>query len=197
MDQRVGVAGSTQQNKIYLIGHWSHLIISRTLPSNGQVLRTLFYNTCQVGKSVKDAATLTIKEVDIFWRKARIPTMPVHHCVDKLEKLYQEWSELQESASRPSATQKEKEEAFRSSLGDLFDVAHENALINMKEERKQFLLLQREKGRQRREKRLAVLQSARLGNSNTSKGWFSYLIYYFRYKIITCNFAHYYTTDTL
>lgn len=166
----------------------SHQITGTKLPSNGQVLRSFFYNMRQVGKSLRDAAALTTQELLVFWEKARIPTKQPQHCISKLEKLHDEWRKLHKNANRPGVTQKKKEDAFKSNLDDLFDVAHQDALASMCEEDKQFLLLQREKGRpgcmggvdmklmkreERREKRQAALLSARLANSNTTAvGWF-------------------------
>lgn len=139
---------SRQKDTIFLIGHMSHQITGSKLPSNCQVLRSLFYNIRQVKLNNKEAARLTIKEVLIFWEKAKIPTKDVQHCVAKLEKMYAEWRKLQKSAKRTaSATQTQKEKEFKSSFDDLFDVAHQDALTKTAEEDKQFLLLQREKGR--------------------------------------------------
>lgn len=172
---------SRQRDKIYLIGYMSHQITGCKLPSNGQVLRSLFYNMRQVKKTLAEAALLTVKEVLLFWDKGKIPTRQSNHCVKKLEKLYDEWRKLQKNANRPSASQNKKEEAFKSALDDLFDVAHQDALQDICEEDKQFLLQQREKGRpgcmagvdlrlvrreERRQNRIAALQSARLANLN-------------------------------
>uniref|UniRef100_A0A8D8XUC3 Uncharacterized protein n=1 Tax=Cacopsylla melanoneura TaxID=428564 RepID=A0A8D8XUC3_9HEMI len=141
---------SRQKDKIYLVGHMTHQITGSKLPSIGQVLRSLFYNQRHVKKSdIKESAKLTISEVLLFWEKAKIPTRQSQHCVSKLEKLYEEWRALQKSRLRVQSTrQKEKVEAFKSSLEDLFDIAHQDALAIMKvEEDKQFLLQQRQKGR--------------------------------------------------
>ena len=70
------------------------------------------------------------------------------NCQSKLEKSFEEWSLLKKNKGRPTATQKARENSFISSLDDLFDVAHADALNMMTiEEDKQFLLAQREKGR--------------------------------------------------
>ena len=55
---------------------------------------------------------------------------------------------MEKTAKRSiSPAQSKKVEAFKSSLDDLFDIAHQDALINTNEEDRQFLLLQRQKGR--------------------------------------------------
>ncbi|KAG8181006.1 hypothetical protein JTE90_024754 [Oedothorax gibbosus] len=63
------------------------------------------------------------------------------------EKLYEEWRKLQKNATRVSKSQDEKIKTFKSILDDLFDVAHQDALKNTSDEDRQFLILQRQKGR--------------------------------------------------
>lgn len=125
----------------------SHQITGSKLPSNGQVLRSLFYNTRQVKLSVKEAAKLTVQEVLLFWQKARIETRSFYHCITKLEKLHLQWQNLQKNANRKTKVQNTKIEKFKSCLDDLFDISHQDALETAAEEDKEFLLLQREKGR--------------------------------------------------
>lgn len=178
-------SSSRQKEMVYLIGHMSHQITGSKLPSNCQVLRCLFYNMRHVKLNIREAARLTIQEVVIFWEKAKIPTRQLYNCVIKLEKLYEEWRKLQRNANRlKSTTHNENVEAFKSILDDLFDIAHQDALKNTIEEDKQFLLLQRKKGRpgcmggvdinfvraeQRKEQRLAV-ELARLEKSKNIVG---------------------------
>lgn len=139
---------SRQKDKIFLIGYMSHQITGSKLPSNRQVLRSLFYNKRQVKLETRDAARLTIQEVILFWEKAKIQTKHLKDCIAKLEKLHEEWRKLQKNATRcVSVAQSIKVEAFKSSLDDLFDIAHQDALKNTNEEDRQFLLLQRQKGR--------------------------------------------------
>lgn len=176
-----------QQDRIFLIGHMSHQITGSKLPSNCQVLRSLFYNIRQVKLMTREAARLTAQEVVLFWEKAKIPTRHFKDCVAKIEKLYEEWRNLQKSASRSnSKAQNKKIDTFKSTLDDLFDIAHQDALKNITEEDKQFLLLQRKKGRpgcmggvdmkfvkveERREKRRAA-EMARLEKSRKTAGEF-------------------------
>ena len=39
-----------------------------------------------------------VKEVEVFWDNARIPTRKFQHCVEKLEALYNEWGVLQQTS---------------------------------------------------------------------------------------------------
>lgn len=57
---------------------------------------------------MKESAALVIREVSIFWQKARIPTRRKDHCVDKLLKLYDEWKGLQKNLTRTARKEKEK-----------------------------------------------------------------------------------------
>ncbi|ESO06019.1 hypothetical protein HELRODRAFT_160132 [Helobdella robusta] len=137
---------SRQKDKIYLIGFVTHQITGGKLPSNRQVLRSLFYNIREVKLNIKGAARLTIKKVFIFWEKARIQTKHLKDSVAKLEKLHEEWRKLQKNSNRTGPAQTEKEKLFKAILDDLFDIAHQDALQTATEEDKLFLLKQREKG---------------------------------------------------
>ena len=103
----------------------------------------------QVGLNFREAANLTLREVTLFWAKDKIPTqMPKHAIINKVEKLYKEWSNIQKSSSRKSKIQKERELAFKSKLEDLFDIAAADSVSQMtKTEDIQFLELQQQKGR--------------------------------------------------
>lgn len=141
------MASKVLRERIYLIGSYSFEINGSKLPSNLQVLKALFFNLRVVKLSVRNSAVLVVREIMIFWEKARIPTRLERNCIDQVEKLYDEWRLLQKHASRNTASHKEKENLFQSKFNDLFDIAHADALKIIKEEDRQFLILQREKGR--------------------------------------------------
>lgn len=61
------------KSQIYLIGHSSQQITGSKLPSNHQVLKSIFYNMRNVGLTFSDAAKLTLKEVFVFWEKGYLP----------------------------------------------------------------------------------------------------------------------------
>ena len=135
-------------DQIYLIGYAERQIVGAKLPSNIQVLRVLFSNMRKVKLSLRLSATLVIKEVEVFWEKARIPVRKLQRSIEKLEYLYKEWKNLNKSKNRQTATQKQKEIDFIDKFNDLFDIAHGNAIDMMEiEEDKQFLICQREKER--------------------------------------------------
>lgn len=135
-------------NKIFLVGHISNQIIGSKLPSIKQVLSVLFFNMRKVNLNLRDSAKLVIREVIIFWEKARIPVREEYHLLKKVESIYNEWRNLQKHSTRKSAKDRKNEEIFVNKLNDIFDIAHARALDIMKiESDKQFLIAQRTKGR--------------------------------------------------
>ena len=139
---------SRTKDKIFIIGYPAHQITGCKLPSNRQVLATLFYTLRTVKLDLRDSARIIIQEVLVFWGKARIPTKHVKDAITKLEKLHAEWRNLQKDQYKKTETAKNKIKEFASKLDDIFDIAHQDALAMMKsEEDREFLLKQREKGR--------------------------------------------------
>lgn len=137
-----------QKSAIYLIGYSSQQMTGSKLPSNLQVLKSLFYNMREVGLDLKEAARLTMQEVIIFWEKARLPYQMLKHCIPKVEKLYKQWRNLQKNKSRKSKGQEEKVLEYTSKFEDLFDIAAENALSKITNpDDRAFLTMQRQKGR--------------------------------------------------
>lgn len=65
---------------VYLVVPFTQRIMGSKLPSKRQVLQVLFYNIRAGGLNLKDAARLALDEVDIFWRKVRIPTQKSDRC---------------------------------------------------------------------------------------------------------------------
>lgn len=86
---------SSENHNIYLIGNISTQIYGDKLPSKLQVLRVLFFNIRELKLTLDDSAKLVIKEVAVFWEKARLPIQYNSRCVEKVKKLYQDWRDLQ------------------------------------------------------------------------------------------------------
>lgn len=137
------------RNRIYIVGGVKHSITGSKLPSNGDVLKTLFYNLRLRRLSLHDSIVLLCEEVLIFWKKARIPHQNPDKVQIKIKNLYEAWRNLQRNRLKQSEFLKTKAAEFRDSLDDLFDVASKDALSQIKiEEDKLFLMNQRKKGRQ-------------------------------------------------
>lgn len=98
--------------------------------------------------NARNSASLVIREVTIFWEKARIPTKQSQHCISKLLKMYGEWGDLQKNNKKDGSVFREREALFSNNLENLFDVSHADALSMVKiEEDWHFLLSQRQPGR--------------------------------------------------
>lgn len=139
---------STKKTTIFLVGNVSHQIVGSKLPSNRQVLAVLFYSIREVKLTVSESANLAVRECNIFWEKARIPTRSLPNNVKKLVKLYEVWRDLQKNSSKTQELHERRRHKFARELDSLFDIAHANAYEIMKiEEDKLFLQRQREPGR--------------------------------------------------
>lgn len=133
---------------IYLVGSMNSQIRTSKLPSKGDVLSVLFYNMRIVNLNLYSSASLVIDEVDVFWKKARIPTQNRSNCIIKLQGLYNTLRDLEKSKNRKSELQMQRESDFVEGLSDLFDIATSNALNDIKiPEDREFLIMQRQKGR--------------------------------------------------
>lgn len=132
---------------ICLIGIETSQIFGAKLPSNRQVLSTLFYNLRTVHKDIRESANLVIKEVEVFWEKSSIPTRQRYNSVTKLINLYKEYRNITKNSKRTSDTQRNYENIFSDKLDNVFDIASADALESTNLEAKQFLIAQREPGR--------------------------------------------------
>lgn len=136
-------------HRIDIIGRTSHQITGAKLPSLRQVLSVMFHNMRFVKLSARESAKLAINLAAIFWHQARIPIRAEARCIDKLEKEYDKWKNIQRTKpDKRSETKKKVAQEFGDRLDDLFDIAAGDALETIRiEEDKAFLLSQREKGR--------------------------------------------------
>lgn len=122
------MTSSRIRNNVYLLGNECSQITGSKLPSIKQTLLVFFYNLRVVKLNIRESARLAVREVVIFWEKARIPVQDIQHCISKLEKLYNEWRTVQKNTTKRTETQIRKEEEFTSKSNNLFDIAHANAL---------------------------------------------------------------------
>ncbi|XP_048504680.1 uncharacterized protein LOC125499694 [Athalia rosae] len=133
------------RQNIYLIGDVDTQIIGNKLPSKLQVLKVFFYHIRILEFKLRESAEICIDEVKVFWQKAQIPIKRKDHCIDQLLKLYEHYQLLQKSVRRDS--NKIKEDEFKSSLLNLFDITHANAALMVNENVMHFLTEQRKDGR--------------------------------------------------
>ena len=118
------------------------------LPSVRMALGFFLHHHLEMCETIRQSSAATVKEIAKFWHKARIPIRDAQNCQTKLERSFEEWRLLKKNKGRQSLSQRSREAEFTSRLDDLFDIAHADALSMIQiDEDRQFLLLQREKGR--------------------------------------------------
>ncbi len=133
--------------EIFLIGHEYSQIVGTKLPSVKQVLCVFFYNHCTLKLTIRESAALVVQETCIFWSKARIPVRKEQHCIEKVEKLYKDWQNLNKNKNKDQHIFRDREAIFTEALDNIFDIAHADVLTLIDDTKKAFLLSQREKGR--------------------------------------------------
>lgn len=101
-----------KDDEVFLIGYPSHQILGAKLPSNKQVLAVFFYNLRLAHLNLKESAMLVAQEVAVFYSKVRIPIPKMYNCSLKVERLYNEWKDVQRNSSRKNPAQNQKETAF-------------------------------------------------------------------------------------
>ena len=118
-------------------------ITGAKLPSKQQVLSYFLYQHLHLKEVVRTAASATVKKLEDFWNRARIPLKHKQDIIKKVEKLFAEWQALKRNANHRSETQMKKEQAFKAYFNDIFDVAHADALTLIKiTEDREFLVAQ-------------------------------------------------------
>lgn len=126
---------------MFLLGYLMDDIIGNKLPSNEQVLKLLFHYTKNVKKTVHEGCQMTIEKVKKFWILAGIFILDDKRCVQKLQKLYDEYRNLNKNAGMPFNQKREQE--FSIKLQSLFDIAHSKVFEMVNDEIKNFLIDQR------------------------------------------------------
>ena len=79
------------QTQVYLLGDSISELNGSKLPSLRMALGFFLHRHLEMKDTIKQASSVTIKEIAKFWQKARIPMREQQHCQIKLEKLFEEW----------------------------------------------------------------------------------------------------------
>lgn len=141
-------ATTRSQNIVYLLGSTVTELTGSKLPSVRMALGFFLHHHLEMRETIRQSSAATVEEIAKFWHKARIPIRDAQNCQTKLERSFEEWRLLKKNKGRQSLSQQSREAEFTSRLDDLFDIAHADALSMIQiDEDRQFLLLQREKGR--------------------------------------------------
>lgn len=77
--------------QINLIGFEQFQILITKLPTIEEVLQVCFYNLRTLKMKIRECATLAVREAILFCNQAGIPIKQEYHCIEKLEKIYNEW----------------------------------------------------------------------------------------------------------
>lgn len=143
-----GTVSTRSKTDVWLIGQISPALTATKLPSIKEVLQLFFYYKLEKKINNNAAAESATQNVMALWDKASIPTRKKQHIKDKILKHFKQWQGLKknkENKTKRSEAIRRKENTWQSQLDDLFDIAHSDALKNMKiEEDKKFLLAQRQ-----------------------------------------------------
>lgn len=133
---------------IWLVGATNENFCTSKLPSRGDVLKVLFHYHNDKKMGLKESINECVSLLLPIWEMARIPTKFIKDVKENIRKLHVKWKSLLKSINRRSTTDLSNQAAFKESLDELFDVAHQDAMsiINIDEDRL-FLQAQREKGR--------------------------------------------------
>ncbi|XP_063868853.1 uncharacterized protein LOC135104954 [Scylla paramamosain] len=128
---------------VWLLGHSEEEITGSQLPSNSRVFRHFFYHHLNVKCTKSESVNAVVEAVFSFWTEAQIPTTTLFYTKKKLKDLVTKYEGLKKNCQCNSEMQRMKEQMFCDDLDELFDVAHKDALIMMKnEEERDFLLSQ-------------------------------------------------------
>ena len=103
--------------------------VGSQLPTNGDVLRLFIYlnRGPMVNDRREDVIKKVIQKVEVFWKLAGIPTMPLRagHSKARLTKIITGYENVRKSQTRKNFPS--QSDIFLMSLTQLFDIAHENA----------------------------------------------------------------------
>ena len=117
------------QNNIYLIGYLPEVIGVDKLPSNREALGFFMKLHIDEKETIRTASANVIRQIQEIWRgKAKIPTKPEQHSIQKLEKLFSKWKDLKKLRNRSTQGEENKRNSFKHSLDDLFDISHADAM---------------------------------------------------------------------
>ena len=123
------------KTNLWLISPTSENILGAGLPTNEAVLKYFFFLHKDKGFTIKDSAKHTVQEVLSFWGRAKIPTQRKDSCQGNLIAFFNSYQKLQKSRYKTQTSYQKKEELFVDKLGELFDVAAQNALSLMSNNR--------------------------------------------------------------
>ena len=138
------MAVTRSKSYVYLIGEPVDQFDGRFLPTCREVLRVYFFYHKVSKYSQKDAVREVLTEVCEIWARARVPTADLRNIIPKLENLIKTYRNICRNKGRQGPAQITKEKDFESSISQLFDIAHHQAMeLIRNDEDRVFLVDQR------------------------------------------------------
>lgn len=133
---------------IPFIGYQIRQLNPRKLPTNRQVLSLMFYKKSVMNMNIHQSATIVVDEVMKIWSDSDIRVNKTYNSIIKLEKLFDQWKNVQKNCSRKtSPAQQLRENVFIDSLDELFDISVKSEFHLLSSQQQQFLINQRDKNR--------------------------------------------------
>ena len=117
------------------------------LPSKLEVIQFVLYCTKELKLSLNQASQSVVERILVIWNDVDLPTRDKLNCAKQVLSLHELWRQHQKHSKRTSGKSFDALIKFKNEVNDLFDVSHKNALNNLDNLRKEFLLNQRKAGR--------------------------------------------------
>ena len=144
------MATTRAKSYVHLIGDPLEHFDGRMLPTTREVLQVYYYHHKIEKESQKDAVRTVVKEVCEVWSRARVPTAAERNIIPKLDSLLATYRNVCRNKGRQGLTQAANETEFETSINQLFDIAHHEAMEMIKiEEDRVFLKDQRKERKMR------------------------------------------------
>lgn len=98
------------------------LPILRVPPTLRHLLQNLVYHHLENGETIKNSASLVIKNAIVLWNELNLKTQRRDKCEQKLIKIYDEWCTIVKNENSETISQKTIRKEFSERLDKAFDV---------------------------------------------------------------------------
>jgi len=122
------LAVTRSKSYIHVIGNPLEQFDGRLLLTCREVLQVYFFCHKMEKLSKKDAVSTVIRDVCVIWARARVPTAEERSIILKLNKLLERYRDISRNKGRQSAAQLSRETDFESTINQLIDIAHCQAM---------------------------------------------------------------------
>lgn len=135
---------SVRKKSIYLLGFEIQKLNQHKLPKKREVLSLFIHKHISHKWTIYESAKYVINRIIEIWSKFGIPVCRPHGLIEKLQRLYKEYTAVKKSKRKKKFAMKKKNEAnFEDKMNELFDIASPNASQYLTNEQKQILVKSR------------------------------------------------------